>query len=70
MGIINCRFQRTTYEVYDISELASDVQLVLSSKLREQYNRKLYKNVPSNISSSSNKAVNFLVSFKEIKLIL
>lgn len=70
MGIINCMFQRTTYEVSDVSELASDVQLVLSSKLREQYNGKLYKNVLWNISSFNNKAVNFLVSIKDIKLIL
>lgn len=45
MGIINYMFQRITYEVSDVSELASDVQLVLSSKLREQYNGKLYKSV-------------------------
>lgn len=70
MGIINYMFQRITYEVSDVSELASDVQLVLSSKLREQYNGKLYKSVLWNIYSSSNKAVNFLVSFKDIKLIL
>lgn len=45
MEIINCMFQRTTYGVSDVSELASNVQLVSSSKLREQYNGKLYKNV-------------------------
>lgn len=45
MGIINCMFQRTTYEVSEVSQLASDVQLVLSNNLREQYNGKLYKNL-------------------------
>lgn len=40
MRIINYMFQRTTYEVSEVSELASDVQLVLSSKLREQHNGK------------------------------
>lgn len=71
MGIINCMFQRTAYEVSDVSELASDVQPVLSSKLREQCNGKLYKNVLWNISSFNLlKAVNFLVSIKDIKLIL
>lgn len=45
MGIINCMFQRTTYEVSEVSQLASDVQVVLSNNLREQYNGKLYKNL-------------------------
>lgn len=63
-------FQRITYKVSDISELASDVQLVLSRKLREQYNGKVYKNILWNISSSNNKSVNFLVSFKDKKLVL
>lgn len=40
MGIINCMFQRTTYEVSEVSELAADVQLVLSNKLREPYGGK------------------------------
>lgn len=33
MEIINCMFQRTTYKVSDVSELTSDVQLVLSCKV-------------------------------------
>jgi len=45
MGIINCVFQRTFYEVYEVSELSSDVQLVLNCKLRDQYNGKLHKNL-------------------------
>lgn len=40
----------------------------LSSKLREQYNGKSHKNLLWNISSANDKAVNFLVSFKNVEL--